>query len=251
MCYHVVINLSTLVTLVSFLTEAFLVTRYAPERQLWTAKADPPLLLLFSFAMGNPEATGITTRSKDRPNSEKRGDVREYESLERQRLQRIWDEGIPALEDARDDPFLSADSIEEDVRRLIDFFAPYTQVPLPESSTESEGQENTRHRGGDTTPPSSPALARYVSFACAATSPTPPPTTEGLISRASRDENQAPEQETAHRLQRIKQSASRMREGASRGRSLLILTRRDAATSSRPTSQERPVSKEECREIRV
>ncbi len=66
----------------------------------------------------------MVTRSKTRPNlAERREDERESERLETQRQQRVWDE-VPILEEARDDPFMSACSDEEDERRLVDFFAP-------------------------------------------------------------------------------------------------------------------------------
>ncbi len=80
-------------------------------------------------------------RSKTRPNPVERTEEKgEYGRPESQRLRQFWDEA-PALEDARDDPFISAGSDEEDWRRLVDFFASYTQVPLPATSSESECEE--------------------------------------------------------------------------------------------------------------
>ncbi len=190
--------------------------------------------------MGKPETNGMVTRSKARPNlAERREGEQESERLETQRQQRIWDE-VPILNGVRDNPFMSAGSDKEDERRLVDFFAPYTQVPLPATSSESENEEATRSQRRDPTPPCSPNPSRYVSFACAATSPTPPPA-EASRSRMSRDENQAPERESVHlayRMQRPKLPASRMRGVAPRGRSLPMPDRRDVATSSKSASQE-------------
>ncbi len=125
--------------------------------------------------MGNPETNGVMTRSKARPNlADKREAEPENERLEVQRQQQVWEE-VPILNGVRDDPFMSAGSDEEDERRLVDFFSPYTQVPLPATSSESENEEVTRSQRRDPTPPCSPNSSRCVSFACAATSPTPPP----------------------------------------------------------------------------
>ena len=196
----------------------------------------------------------MMTRSRTRPNLAERGEEeQESQRLETQRQQRIWDE-LPILDGARDDPFMSVGSDEEDERRLVDFFAPYTQVPLPATSIESENDEPTRSQRRDPAPPCSPNPSRCVSFACAATSVTPPPSADVSRLRTSRDENQAPEQESAHlafRMQRPKLPASKMRGVAPRGRSLPMPDRRDVATSSRSASQERSMSKEEGYEIRV
>ncbi len=165
------------------------------------------------FSVSNPETNGMMTRSKTRPNlAEGREEERESERLETQRQQRVWDE-VPILNRTRDDPFMSAGSDEEDERRLVDFFAPYTQVPLPVTSSESEKEETNQPQGRNATPPCSPNPSRYVSFACAATSPTPPPPAD--VSKLRMSRNQAPEQESAHlayRMQRPKLPASRMRE---------------------------------------
>ena len=158
------------------------------------------------------------------------------------------------LEEIRDNPFMSGGSDEEDERRLVDFFAPYTQVPLPATSSESEGEESAQLQRRNLVPPSSPNPSRCVSFVRAATSPTPPPSTEVLRLRFGGDENQVPEQESAqhaYRMQGSKFPASRMRGCATRGRSLPTLTRQDAATNSRSASQESPVTREEGREIRT
>ncbi len=165
----------------------------------------------------------------------------------------FWDEA-PILEDARVDPFISPGSDDEHKRRLVDFFAPYIQVPLPASSSESEGEEVAQQQRQNPTPPCSPNPSRYVTFACAATSPTPPSSADVLRPRTSSDENEVSEQESvhaAHRMQRPKLSASRLRGRALRGRSLPVLTRQDSTTSWRSTSQEKPVSKEESQEIRA
>ncbi len=99
--------------------------------------------------MGNPETNGMMTRSRTRPNLAERGEEeQESQRLGTQRQQRIWDE-LPILDGARDDRFMSAGSDEEDERRLVDFFAPYTQVPLPATSSESENEEPTRSQRRD------------------------------------------------------------------------------------------------------
>ena len=66
----------------------------------------------------------MMTRSKARPNlADKREEEQEDGRIEAQRQQQVWDE-VPILNGVRDDPFMSADSDEEDERRLLDFFAP-------------------------------------------------------------------------------------------------------------------------------
>ncbi len=141
------------------LTEVFLVTRYANVDSQKLIRSCTYFLVLH---IGNPETNGVMTRSKTRINPvERTEEERECERQETQRLRHFWDEA-PALEDARDDPFISAGSDEEDERRLVDFFAPYTQVPLPATSSESEGEEvvQQQQQRRNLTPPCSPNPSR-------------------------------------------------------------------------------------------
>ena len=87
----------------------------------------------------------------------------------------------------------------------------------------------------------------------AATSHTPPTSSDVWRSSMSRDKNQVPEKSAhaAHRMLRPRLPPSRLRGIALRGRSLPLPTRQETITNSRPTSQERAVRKEESCEIRV